>query len=175
MERAPAERTPPTGDRGGSAGGVVTGGWLRTGEVAEAAGVNAQTLRYYHRRGLLREPLRSNGGHRLYPPETVVALRVIKTAQRLGFTLDEVADLVEAGGHGRGRGRTDGGLQARAAAKLAEVEQKIADLRTIRRTLLQAVEAGCDDLEACAASPCCPLPFADLAAARAARPGRTDR
>ncbi|GIH94135.1 MerR family transcriptional regulator [Planobispora siamensis] len=139
----------------------MTGGWLRTGEVAEAAGVNAQTLRYYHRRGLLREPQRSNGGHRLYPPETVAALRMIKAAQRLGFTLDEVADLVEAGGHRRGR--SDGGLQARAAAKLAEVEQKITDLRTIRETLLQAVAAGCDDLAACATSPCCPLPFTELA------------
>ncbi|GAA2996957.1 MerR family transcriptional regulator [Streptosporangium longisporum] len=135
----------------------MNGEWLRTGEVAEAAGVNAQTLRYYHRRGLLQEPRRSNGGHRLYPPETVTVLRVIKVAQRLGFTLEEVADLVEAAAHRHGRG--DGGLQARATAKLAEVEQRIADLRTIRETLIQAVDAGCDDLVACAGSPCCPLPF----------------
>ncbi|MBN6057271.1 MerR family DNA-binding protein, partial [Nonomuraea sp. RK-328] len=108
----------------------------------------------------LREPRRSNGGHRLYPPETVTALRVIKAAQRLGFTLDEVADLVEAGGHRHGG--PDSGLRARAVAKLTEVEQKIADLRAIRETLLQAVEAGCDDLVTCAASPCCPLPFSDL-------------
>lgn len=139
----------------------MSGERLRTGEVAEAAGVNAQTLRYYHRRGLLREPRRSNGGHRLYPPETVTALRVIKAAQRLGFTLDEVADLVELGGHRHGR--SGGGLRARATAKLAEVEQRIADLRMIRETLIQAVDAGCDDLVACAASPCCPLPFSDLA------------
>ncbi|MDP9841596.1 MerR family transcriptional regulator [Streptosporangium lutulentum] len=116
---------------------------LRTGEVAEAAGVNAQTLRYYHRRGLLQEPQRSNGGHRLYPPETVTVLRVIKVAQRLGFTLVEVADLVEAVAHRHGT--SDSGLQARATAKLAEVEQKIADLRTIRDTLVQAVDAGCDE------------------------------
>jgi DNA-binding transcriptional MerR regulator len=135
--------------------------WLRTGEIAEAAGVNVQTLRYYHRRGLLREPQRTHGGHRLYPPETVVTLRVIKAAQRLGFTLDEVADLVELGGHRHGR--PDQGLQARAMAKLAEVEQKIADLQAIRETLIEAVDAGCDDLMACAASPRCPLPFSDLA------------
>ncbi|MEV4188170.1 MerR family transcriptional regulator [Streptosporangium canum] len=61
--------------------------WLRTGEVARAAGVNNRTLRYYHRRGLLAEPSRSTGGHRLYPPETVTVLRVIKAAQRLGCTL----------------------------------------------------------------------------------------
>jgi DNA-binding transcriptional MerR regulator len=138
----------------------VNGKLLRTGEVAEAAGVNAQTLRYYHRRGLLEEPQRSNGGHRLYPPETVTVLRVIKAAQRLGFSLDEVADLVEAAVHRHGK--PDSGLQVRATAKLAEVEQRIADLQAIRETLVQAVNAGCDDLVACAASPCCPLPFPDI-------------
>ncbi len=67
---------------------------LRTGQLAEAAGVNQQTLRYYERRGLLAEPDRSPGGHRLYPPETITVLRVIKAAQRLGFTLEEISDLL---------------------------------------------------------------------------------
>ncbi|WP_436757378.1 MerR family transcriptional regulator [Streptosporangium sp. V21-05] len=137
----------------------VSGEWLRTGEVAEAAGVNAQTLRYYHRRGLLEEPPRSNGGHRLYPPETVAVLRAIKMAQRLGFTLGEVAELVEAAGRRHGAG--NGGLRKRAGAKLAEVERRIADLRLIRESLVQAVDAGCDDLAACSAAPRCPLPFSD--------------
>jgi DNA-binding transcriptional MerR regulator len=132
---------------------------LRSGQVAAAAGVNLQTLRYYERRGLLAEPDRSLGGHRLYPPEAVTVLRVIKAAQRLGFTLDEVADLLAAGR----RGHRDAGLQARAAAKLAEVEARIADLQVIRTTLVAAMDAGCDDLVACAASPCCPLPFSELA------------
>ena len=69
---------------------------LRSGQVATAAGVNIETLRYYERRGLLREPHRSLGGHRLYPPETVTLMRVIKAAQRLGFTLEEVAELLAA-------------------------------------------------------------------------------
>lgn len=64
---------------------LVTG--LRSSQVAAAAGVNPQTLRYYERRGLLAEPERSLGGHRLYPAEAVTVLRVIKAAQRLGFTL----------------------------------------------------------------------------------------
>ncbi|MET8354249.1 MerR family DNA-binding transcriptional regulator [Micromonospora sp. NPDC005206] len=59
---------------------------LRSGQVAEAAAVNQQTLRYYERRGLVAEPDRTLGGHRLYPPETATILRVIKTAQRLGNT-----------------------------------------------------------------------------------------
>jgi MerR family mercuric resistance operon transcriptional regulator len=140
----------------------VTGGGLRSGQVAAAAGVNLQTLRYYERRGLLTEPERTLGGHRLYPPQTVTVLRVIKAAQRLGFTLDEVVDLLEAGKHTHRR-RPDRGLQSRARAKLTDVEAKIADLRIIADTLRAALDAGCDDLVACAASPCCPLPFADLA------------
>src|SRR5215475_14263533 len=97
---------------------------LRSSQVAEAAGVNLQTLRYYERRGLLAEPERSLGGHRLYPAEAVTVLRVIKAAQRLGLSLDEVADMIAAGGHRHGR--TDAGLQERARVKLAEVEAKIA-------------------------------------------------
>ena len=83
---------------------------LRRGQVAAAADVNIETLRYYERRGLLAEPDRSPGGHRLYPADAVTVLRVIKAAQRLGFTLDEVADLLEIGRHRHGS-RADAGLQ----------------------------------------------------------------
>lgn len=119
--------------------------------------MNIETPRYYERRGLLREPQRSLGGHRLYPPETVTMMRVIKAAQRLDFTLEEVGDLLAATRLG---GRSDAGLQARAAVKLAEVDQKLAELSAVRDTLRAALAAGCDDLIACAESPCCPLPFA---------------
>jgi MerR family mercuric resistance operon transcriptional regulator len=136
---------------------------LRSGQVAAAAGVNLQTLRYYERRGLLAEPARTLGGHRVYPPETVTVLRVIKTAQRLGFTLAEVAELLRAGRHRHGR--PDAGLRARAEAKLADVEARIADLTVIAATLRSARTAGCDDLLACAETPQCPLPFAELAGA----------
>ncbi|TYK51527.1 MerR family transcriptional regulator [Actinomadura decatromicini] len=142
---------------------------MRSGQVAAAAGVNQQTLRYYERRGLLHEPERTPGGHRLYPAEAVTLLRVIKTAQRLGFTLEEVAELLEAGTHqhGRGRRRADAGLRESARAKLAEVEARITDLQVIADTLRQALDAGCDDLVACAAEESCPLPFADLATTNA--------
>jgi DNA-binding transcriptional MerR regulator len=131
---------------------------LRAGEVAEAAGVNKETLRYYERRGLLESPERSPGGHRLYGPQAVATLRVIKAAQRLGFTLEEVAELIEVG---RARGR-DAGLQVRAREKLVEVNQRIADLTAIRANLVAALDAGCDDLHQCADSDCCPIPFVDL-------------
>ena len=141
---------------------------LRSGELAAAAGVNVQTLRYYERRGLLAEPDRTLGGHRLYPSEAVTVLRVIKAAQRLGFTLENVSELLEAGRHHHGR-RAKDGLQARAAARLAEVEAKLADLAVIRDTLRAALDAGCEDLMTCAGSACCPLPFVELGAAAGTR------
>ncbi|MGN2642105.1 MULTISPECIES: MerR family transcriptional regulator [Nocardia] len=130
---------------------------LRSGQLAAAAGVNAQTLRYYERRGLLAEPDRSLGGHRLYPKQAVTVLRVIKAAQGLGFTLDEVAELLEATRYGHPR--ADAGLAARAAVKLAEVDAKLAELTAVRDTLRAALAAGCDDLLECSESPCCPVPF----------------
>jgi DNA-binding transcriptional MerR regulator len=154
----------------------VTDSSLRTGQVAEAAGVNQQTLRYYERRGLLTEPDRSPGGHRLYPPETVTVLRVIKAAQRLGFTLEEISDLLDAGRHHHGPS-PDTGLQARAHEKLVDVEAKIADLTVIATSLRTALNAGCDDLIDCAQNPTCPLPFTDLAVPRSSLGGgrRTSR
>ncbi len=127
---------------------------LRTGQVARAAGVNRQTLRYYERRGLLAEPGRSLGGHRLYPDEAVTLLRVIKAAQRLGFSLDEVAGLLQARG-----ARPSGPLGLLATAKLAEVEARIASLEEVADMLRAVLGAGCADLIDCAAQPHCPVPF----------------
>ena len=88
-------------------------------------------------------------------------LPVIKAAQNLGFALDEVAELLATGEHRHGS-RADPGLQARAAAKIAQIEAKIKDLAVIRDSLQQAVAAGCDGPIACVGSTCCPIPFTDL-------------
>jgi DNA-binding transcriptional MerR regulator len=133
---------------------------LRTGEVAEQAGINIQTLRYYERRGLLAEPHWSNGGHRLYPPDTVTLLNVIKAARRLGFTLDEVADLLDAG---RRRHPTPD-RRERAIGKIAEIDQKIADLTTIRASLTEVVDARCDSLTNCTCTDC-PIPYLTIGTA----------
>ncbi|TCC49641.1 MerR family transcriptional regulator [Kribbella capetownensis] len=134
---------------------------MRSGEVAAAAGVNLQTLRYYERRGLLDEPVRSLGGHRVYPEAAVTTLRVIKAAQRLGFTLTEVSELLNTARHRHALGE-GAGLQARAREKLTAVEAKIADLTVIADTLRAGIAAGCDDLQTCAGDPNCPLPFTEL-------------
>jgi MerR family transcriptional regulator, mercuric resistance operon regulatory protein len=143
---------------------------LRISQVAEAVGVNTETLRYYERRGVLPKPDRTLGGHRLYSEDAVTVLRVIKAAQRLGFSLDEVAELITAGRHhhraqvGQSAGTVNGGLQQKAAQKLAEVEAKIADLQVIASTLRATLDAECDDLMTCAAhDDCCPIPFATIA------------
>ncbi|GAA1127188.1 Hg(II)-responsive transcriptional regulator [Kribbella jejuensis] len=136
---------------------------MKPSEVAAAAGVNLQTLRYYERRGLLAEPARTLGGHRQYPAEAITTLRVIKAAQRLGFTLAEISDLLATATHRHARGE-GAGLQARAQEKLHDVEAKIADLTVIAETLRAGIAAGCEDLETCAGDPDCPLPFASIGA-----------
>jgi DNA-binding transcriptional MerR regulator len=138
---------------------------LRAGEVAARAGVNLQTLRYYERRGILDAPARSLGGHRQYDEDTVLLLRVIKAAQGLGFTLDEVTELVDAGSHAH---RRRAHLADHARAKLVQVRAKIAALQQIEATLEQAIEAGCDDLAVCALEDHCPIPFQPIAEAETA-------
>ncbi|AVT40265.1 MerR family transcriptional regulator [Plantactinospora sp. BB1] len=137
---------------------------LRPGQLAAAAGVNQQTLRYYERRGLLAEPARTLGGHRSYPAETVTLLRAIKTAQRLGFSLAEVAELLDVRAPGV-RGGADRVLADRARVKLTEVERRIAELTAVAATLREALAAGCADLVECAETPECPLPSSGRAGA----------
>jgi len=108
------------------------------GAVARKAGVNVETIRYYQRIGLVREPARPRGGVRRYPPETVERIRFIKRAQDLGFSLAEIADLLTLndGMHCRD-------TRALAAKKLNLVEARIRDLSAVRRTLRQLI-AECD-------------------------------
>jgi len=72
----------------------VHAGGVRTSEVAAAAHVNTQTLRYYERRGLLPEPQRTRSGYRAYTPDAVRVVRFVKRAQQLGFTLDDIEELL---------------------------------------------------------------------------------
>ena len=137
---------------------------LRVGEVADAAGVNRETLRYYERRGIIAEPERSLGSHRLYPAETVTVLCTVKAAQRHGFTLVEVTDLLDATRADRPAAadtEPESRLAVRARRKFHEAEDKIRDLETIRDTFRATLDAGCDDLIACSTEACCPITFTD--------------
>jgi DNA-binding transcriptional MerR regulator len=139
---------------------------MRAGEVARAAGVGVESLRYYERRGLLPTPSRSPGGHRVYTADDVTRLRVIRAAARLGFTLSEIAELLDVGVHRHGAGPRRSGaadLHTRIEEKLAEVRSRIDDLSVVESSLAAALTAGCRDLEECAGSECCPIPFPQLA------------
>ena len=113
---------------------------MRTHDVAARAGVNAQTLRYYERRGLLAEPPRSPSGYRDYPDSAVRVVRFVKHAQALGFALVGVEQLLAL---------ADGGPrsceQARmlAETQMAELDRKIADLQRMRASLGELV-ATCE-------------------------------
>jgi Hg(II)-responsive transcriptional regulator len=113
---------------------------MRSGELAGRAGVNAETLRYYERRGLLADPPRTPGGYRDYPASALDLLRFIKRAQQLGFTLHEVEELVQLG---------DGGPDSCDAARVlaeahkADLERRIADLERMRDSLGELIET-CD-------------------------------
>jgi len=109
---------------------------LTIGAIARQAGVNVETIRFYHRRGLLPEPQKPLGGVRRYTEGDVARVRFIKSAQRLGFTLDEIGLLL----------RLDDGThcaEAREIAehKLADVRAKLNDLRRIEAALQGLVEA----------------------------------
>lgn len=132
---------------------------MRSGQLAAAAGVSVETLRHYERRGLLPEPRRTLGRHRDYGTDALTLVRVVKVLQRLGFTLEEVEDLLAVGAHRRPRP----GLRERARDKLADVDARIAALTTMRAALLDVIDAGCADLTECACTPDCPIPFSRLA------------
>ena len=118
---------------------------MRIGEIARRAGVNVETLRYYERRGLLDEPPRGINGHRDYDEETVRFVKAVKEAQRLGFTLEEIAE------HARltSVGRAHETVRTRVAQKLDEIDERIASLRRVREELERVVGCACDSLDHC--------------------------
>ncbi len=113
---------------------------MRTSELAGRAGVNAETLRYYERRGLLESPPRTPGGYRDYPVAAVELLRFIKRAQELGFSFDEVEELVHLD---RGGPQSCDSARAVALARKADLEQRIADLQRMSDSLGDLI-ATCD-------------------------------
>ncbi len=68
---------------------------LTRGKLAKRSGVNIETLRYYEKRNLIDPPRRSEAGYRLYTPADILRIRFIKNAQKLGFTLKEIRELLK--------------------------------------------------------------------------------
>jgi Hg(II)-responsive transcriptional regulator len=114
---------------------------MTIGEVADRSNVNVQTIRYYERRGLLPTPRRSPSGYRQYSANNVERIRFIKRAQALGFSLDDISELLTL--------RVDPSTNCeealhRAEAKLRDIDERIEALQLMRRSL-KALVGACRD------------------------------
>ena len=107
---------------------------LRRGELAKRTGCNIETIRYYERISLLPNPPRSENGFRRYEESHITRLMFIRRARGLGFTLDEVQDLLRLvdGGH-----YTCAQVQELALKHVDDIERKIEDLRRMERALTE--------------------------------------
>lgn len=109
---------------------------LTIGRLAAAAGVGIDTVRYYERSGLLPAPARSASGYRRYGEAELRRLRFIRRAQRLGFTLTEIDELLALS-----RQRDIAAVRRQAADKLADVDARIRELTRMRAALGALFEA----------------------------------
>lgn len=121
---------------------------LKIGEVAARGGVNLQTIRYYERERLLPKPPRLASGYRMFPEQTVRRVRFIKRAQELGFCLAEIRDLLSMQVD-PDKDCTD--VQRLAKAKVADIDDKIRTLQSMKRVLtgLSGLCPGCGPAAEC--------------------------
>ena len=113
---------------------------LTIGKVASESGVGVETVRFYEREGLLNQPARKPSGYRQYEPEAVARLRFIKQAQRLGFTLREIKELLALKLDPKA---TRAQVKERVIAKITDIEQRISELRRMKKALAPLIQA-CD-------------------------------
>ena len=115
---------------------------MNIGEAARRSGVSAKTIRYYESVGLIPAAGRTAAGYRAYTANEVETLRFIHRARSLGFSVGDVGGLLELW---RDRSRASADVKAIALKHVADIERKIAELDTIRRTLLDLTTRCCGD------------------------------
>jgi DNA-binding transcriptional MerR regulator len=125
---------------------------LRIGELAAECGVSIDTIRYYERRKLLLHASRTSGGFRLYTPAAVERLRFIKEAQEIGFSLDEIGELLSSGGAAECQQVRD-----LLRAKLNELDERLEAMRKFRGTLADHLAACERELRLRGKSAQCPV------------------
>lgn len=120
---------------------------LTIGKLAKRSGVGIDTVRFYERQGLLPQARRTDGGYRAYTDEDVDRLRFIRRAKTLGFTLEEVAELLRLNSANGSRGS----VKRLAERRLADLEQKLCELTAIRDALAKLVRrcSGSGPLDGC--------------------------
>lgn len=117
---------------------------LTIGKLAQASGVNVETVRFYERQGLIKQPPKGSS-FRIYPESYIARIVFIKKAQELGFSLQEAKGLLMLGEEGPSN-CVD--YLAMSEAKIKQIEQKIADLHKMKRSL-EALASCCDSKEEC--------------------------
>jgi Hg(II)-responsive transcriptional regulator len=142
-------------------------GKLTIGKLASAAEVGIDTVRFYERACLLKRPQRTAAGYRLYAESDVARLRFIRRAKALGFSLDEIAELLRLNDGGGRRSA----VRALAEQRLKEIEQKLSELGRMRDTLRHLVHECRGDGSIAG----CPIIEAVLPEQREAAPGRRIR
>lgn len=116
----------------------------RSGDISKLCSVNKETLRYYERKGLIAEPVRSDAGYRLYPEDSINRIKFIKRIQELGFTLSEINKLLGVVDKDDVRCAD---MNDFVVQKLQEVQFKIRDLQRIE-TMLKDLQNRCPDKKA---------------------------
>lgn len=111
---------------------------LKSSALAERGGVNLQTIRYYEREGLLAKPPRLQSGYRMFPESAINRVRFIKRAQELGFSLSEIRELLSIQLDAT---KDCSDVQRLARAKVADIEEKMRTLRSMKRVLNALAEA----------------------------------
>jgi MerR family mercuric resistance operon transcriptional regulator len=115
--------------------------YLTIGQLAKQAEINIDTIRYYERRGLISPPRRKESGYRQYFEDAVLRIRFIKHAKDLGFSLDEISELLSLR---LDRTAKCGDIKKRAQRKITEIEGKIQMLERMRVTLVRLTKT-CDE------------------------------
>jgi len=113
---------------------------LTIGKLAKKADVSIDSIRFYERRGLIAEPMRTESNYRIYPLEAADRLRFIKKAQKLGFSLDEIQDLLDLS-HDPDASKAD--VKEKTEEKIENIRRKIQALSRMLKALEQ-LDESCD-------------------------------
>lgn len=134
---------------------------IRIGDLAKQSGLGVETLRFYEQRGLIEPAGRRSSGYRIYNPQTLHRLHFIQKAKAIGFSLEEIKQLLELNQHVN---QSCHGVREQVTTKLASVESRIQDLLALRQSLHSLLQAcdGSAPIADCPILQCLRCPPGDL-------------